>query len=68
MYVSMSVCKWLSLWVYVIVSGNVLCVSLRQVLKSQVDDTEDSDEEWTPRQQGEGPEGFRGVFKKPAWA
>lgn len=31
MYVSMSVCKWLSLWVYVIVSGNVLvccCVLL----------------------------------------
>ncbi|KAB0346522.1 hypothetical protein FD754_011379 [Muntiacus muntjak] len=24
----------------------------RQVIKSQVDDTEDSDEEWTPRQQG----------------
>ena len=40
----------------------------RQVLKPQADDTEDSDEEWTPRQQGEGPEGFRGVFKKPAWA
>ena len=39
----------------------------RQVIKPQVDDTEDSDEEWTPRKQGEGPEGFRGVFKKPAW-
>ena len=30
----------------------------RQVIKSLVDDTEDSDEEWTPRQQGEGPGGF----------
>ena len=27
----------------------------KQVIKPQVDDTEDSDEEWTPRQQGEGP-------------
>ena len=34
----------------------------RQVIKPQVDDTEDSDEEWTPRQQGEGPGGFGGVF------
>ncbi|KAB0338532.1 hypothetical protein FD754_024510 [Muntiacus muntjak] len=32
----------------------------RQVIKPQVDDTEDSDEEWAPRQQGEGPGGFRG--------
>ena len=40
----------------------------RQVIKLQVDDTEDSDEEWTPRQQGEGPAGFRGVFPKPVWA
>ena len=40
----------------------------QQVCEYHVDDTEDSDEEWTPRQQGEGPEGFRGVFKKPAWA
>ena len=39
-----------------------------QVMKPQVDDTEDSDEEWTPRQQGEGPGGFGGVFLKPAWA
>lgn len=31
----------------------------RQAIKPQVDDTEDSDEEWTPRQQGEGPGGFR---------
>uniref|UniRef100_A0AAA9SSU7 Histone-lysine N-methyltransferase PRDM9 n=1 Tax=Bos taurus TaxID=9913 RepID=A0AAA9SSU7_BOVIN len=37
----------------------------RQVLKSQVDDTEDSDEEWTPRQQGK-PSGmaFRGEPSK----
>ena len=40
----------------------------RQVVKPQVDDTEDSDEEWTPRQQGEGTGGFGGVFLKPAWA
>ena len=41
---------------------------LRQVIKPQVDDIEDSDEEWTPRQQGEGPGGIAGVFLKPAWA
>lgn len=35
---------------------------LRQVLKPQEDDTEDSDEEWTPRQQGEGPGGVRGAL------
>ncbi|XP_055421430.1 histone-lysine N-methyltransferase PRDM9-like [Bubalus kerabau] len=37
----------------------------RQVLKHQVDDTEDSDEEWTPRQQGK-PSGmaFRGEPSK----
>ncbi|DAA12539.1 TPA: PR domain containing 7-like, partial [Bos taurus] len=37
----------------------------RQVLKPQVDDTEDSDEEWTPRQQGK-PSGmaFRGERSK----
>ena len=40
----------------------------RQVIKPQVDDTEDSDEEWTPRQQGEGPGGFGDVLLKPAWA
>ena len=39
----------------------------RQVIKPQVDDSEDSDEERTPRQQGEGPGGFRGVFLKPTW-
>ena len=39
-----------------------------QVMKPRVDDTEDSDEEWTPRQQGEGPGGFGGIFLKPAWA
>ena len=39
----------------------------RQVIKPQVDDIKDSDEEWTPRQQGEGPGGFRGVFQKPTW-
>ena len=39
----------------------------RQVIKPQVDDIEDSDEEWTPRQQGEGPGGFRGIFLKPTW-
>ena len=39
----------------------------RQVIKPQVDDT-DSDEEWTPRKQGEGPGGCSCVFLKPAWA
>ena len=39
----------------------------RQATKPQVDDPEDSDEEWTPRQQGEGPGRFRGVFLKPTW-
>uniref|UniRef100_A0A452TY75 Histone-lysine N-methyltransferase PRDM9 n=1 Tax=Ursus maritimus TaxID=29073 RepID=A0A452TY75_URSMA len=36
----------------------------RQAIKSQVDDTEDSDEEWTPRQQGEGPGRFCGFLWK----
>ena len=40
----------------------------RQVIKPQGNDTEDSDEEWTPWQQGEGPGGCRGVFPKSAWA
>ena len=40
----------------------------RQVIKPEVEDTEDSDEEWTPRQQGEGPGGFGGVLLKTAWA
>ncbi|KAG5212861.1 hypothetical protein JEQ12_008647 [Ovis aries] len=31
----------------------------RQVIKLQVDDTEDSDEEWTPRQQGKPSMAFR---------
>lgn len=35
----------------------------RQATKPQVDDTEDSDEEWMPRQQGEEPGGFKGVLK-----
>jgi len=40
----------------------------RQVIKPQGDDTEDSDEEWTPQHQGEWPGECRGVFPKPAWA
>ncbi|KAB0337793.1 hypothetical protein FD754_024987 [Muntiacus muntjak] len=39
----------------------------RQAIKPQGDDTEDSDEEWTPRQQGESPGGCGRVFLKPAW-
>lgn len=35
----------------------------RQAIKPQVDDTEDSDEEWMPSQQGEDAGGFKGVLK-----
>uniref|UniRef100_A0A8C6FW23 Histone-lysine N-methyltransferase PRDM9 n=1 Tax=Moschus moschiferus TaxID=68415 RepID=A0A8C6FW23_MOSMO len=36
-----------------------------QVIKPQVDDTEDSDEEWTPRQEGKpSPMAFRGEHSK----
>lgn len=35
----------------------------RQVIKPQIEDSDDSDEEWTPKQQGEGSGGLRHPFE-----
>lgn len=39
----------------------------RQAIEPQVDDSEDSDEECTPRQQGEWPGGLGGAVMKRTW-
>lgn len=39
----------------------------RQDVRAQADDTEDSDEEWTPRKEGERPGGLRGAVLRLTW-
>lgn len=39
----------------------------KQDMRAQADDIEDSDAEWTPRKQGEGPGGLRGAALRLTW-
>lgn len=39
----------------------------KEAMRPQANDTEDSDEEWTPQKQGEGPGRLRGAILKLTW-